>query len=79
MASQTEAPSAWPGMTDTEILDYFEQSLKLNPTRMPQDVQIGSIVFTTGLRPAPLRELIMVAINRDKLNRGLQIARILEN
>ena len=65
-------------MTDTEILDYLQDSYTLRK-RSPSDVQIGSVVFTLGLKPGTLRELLSEAIYRDQQQRVAQIATLIKS
>lgn len=78
MGRETAPQEVRAGMTDTEMLDYLQQSLTMNARRMPCDVQIGSVFFTINLRPGTLRELIGAAIVRDKQDRVDHITRKLE-
>lgn len=52
-------------MTDTEILDYLQESYTLH-RNVPSDAQIGRVAFTLGTRPGTLREVLMAAIERDQ-------------
>lgn len=61
-------------MTDTEILDYLQESLTMQK-RLPADVLIGSVFFTTGLRPGTLRQLIVQAIEVDKVRTVKQVTK----
>lgn len=62
-------------MTDTEILDYIQESITYRRrTRIPQNIQLGSLVITVGLRPKTLRELLVKAIEIDQGVRAREIA-----
>jgi hypothetical protein len=53
-------------MTDTEILNYLQESVTYRRRRKgPEDIEIGSVTFTVGLRPKNLRELLVEAIAVD--------------
>lgn len=52
-------------MTDTEILDYLQEAQTMRPAGTV-DVQIGSVLFTLGLRPGTLREKLVDAIEEDR-------------
>lgn len=57
-------------MTDTEILDYLQESIGRSVGL--RDCQIGSVVFTAGpgtKDPRTLRELMLAAIEQDRLRR----------
>lgn len=61
-------------MTDTEILDYLQESVTWRRRRKnPEDIEIGSVTFTVGLRPKNLRELLVEAIEVDK---GVQVEKV---
>ena len=64
-------------MTDTDILDYLQNSYTLSK-RSPMDVQIGSVVFTIGLKPGTIRELICAAIEEDRRRTAFKVARAIQ-
>lgn len=60
-------------MTDTEILDSLQESYTLH-RNSPHDVVIGRVLFTTGLRPGTIRELMIAAIEREQQRRTREVA-----
>lgn len=66
-------------MTDTEILDYLEKSVRTHP-RMPHDVEIGRCCFTLGRRNEKLtfRELLTSAIRQDQARTVNEVATKME-
>jgi hypothetical protein len=60
-------------MTDTEILDYLDESYARHRPQ-PCDVQIGSVVITLGLRTDSLRERIILGIANDQGGRASKVA-----
>lgn len=65
-------------MTDTEILDYLGEAAQRQT--IARDVQIGSCVFTVGVRSEQrtFREILMMSIAHDKRNQVNRVTELLE-
>lgn len=65
-------------MTDTEILDYLGEAVQRQT--IARDVQIGSCVFTIGVRneQRTFREILVMSIAHDKRNQVNRVTELLE-
>lgn len=66
-------------MTDTEILDYLQESYTMNRSRQPMALRIGKVHCTLNLQPGTLRELLEAAIQRDLQRKIDRMTRMIES
>lgn len=66
-------------MTDTEILDYLQDSYTMNRSRQPMDLVVGKVMCTLNMQPGTIRELLVAAIQRDVQRKIDSMTRMIES